>query len=69
MPQGQQLLQQDGDFLPIGRGQGIQLQRVLADWQSLVMGRTGNGPVDAGEGAAAFGVPGPHLRGYVIGHA
>ncbi|CAM4851251.1 unnamed protein product [Rotaria magnacalcarata] len=69
MPEGQQLFEEDGDLLPVGRGQGIQLQRVLADRQFLFMGRAGNRAVDAGEGAAAFGVPGPDFRRYVIGHA
>jgi hypothetical protein len=44
MPEGQQLFEQDGDLLPVGRGQGIQLQRVLADrqffsWVAPAIGR------------------------------
>ena len=64
-PQLQQFLEQDGDLHAVGRGQRIQLERVLAARQLLVMGRAGDGPVDAGEGAAVALVPGPDAGGNV----
>ncbi len=68
MPERQQFFQQDRHLHPIGRAQGIQLEGVLADRQFLVMGRAGNGTVDAGE-VAAGGGGGPDAWGSVgIGH-
>jgi hypothetical protein len=37
-PRSQQFLQQDGDLLPVRRGQGIELQRMPADRQCLLVG-------------------------------
>ncbi len=65
---GQQLFQHDGDFDTIGRGQGVQLEWVLAHWQLFVMRWPGNGAVDRGELAAGFRVPGPDFRGRVVSH-
>lgn len=55
----QQLFQHDGDLDPVGGGQGIELQRMFADRQVLVMGRAGYRPVDAGELTAIGLFPGP----------
>src|SRR5690554_5053398 len=55
----QQLLEHDGDLDAVGRGQRIQLQRLLAARQLTVVGRAGNRAVDAGELAAIFLIPGP----------
>ncbi|KEH12832.1 hypothetical protein GY15_17545 [Delftia sp. 670] len=52
MAQRQQLLQHDGDLHAVGRGQRIQLQRLLPHRQCLVVGRPGDRAVDVGEGAA-----------------
>ncbi|MND74786.1 hypothetical protein D3C80_663890 [compost metagenome] len=52
MPERQQLFEEDGDLHAIGRGQGIQLQRLLAHGQGLVVGRAGQRTVDVGELAA-----------------
>ena len=57
----QQFLQHDRHLLPVGRGERIKLQLVVADRQVLVMGRAGDRPVDVGELAAAGLVPGPDL--------
>src|SRR3546814_9327649 len=60
----------DRYLLPIGRGEGIELEYVLADRQFPVMGRPGDRPVDVGEGAPAFLVPGPDPRRNIgcVGH-
>jgi hypothetical protein len=52
--QRQQLFQHHGDLDAVGRGQRVQLQRVLAHRQLLVMRGAGDGPVDVGELAAAW---------------
>lgn len=44
----------------------IQLQRVLADGQLLLVGRAGDRTVDLGEAPAALGVPRPDLRRRVL---
>ena len=49
------------------RAQRIQLQRVLAHRQFLVVRGPGNGPVDAGELTAVFFVPLPDGGGGVGG--
>ncbi len=46
MAKRQQLLQHDGDLHAVGRSQRIQLQRLLAHRQCLVMGGTGDRAVD-----------------------
>src|SRR5690554_474541 len=61
----QQLLEHDGDLDPVGRGQRIQLQRMLATRQLTLVGGPGNGPVDAGKLAAVVLVPGPDPWWYV----
>ena len=58
----QQLLEHDGDLLAVGRAERIKLERMLADRQLLVVRRPRDRPVDGGEAAAAFLVPGPDLR-------
>ena len=55
----EQLLEHDRDLHAIGRAERIELQRVPADRQFLLVRRPGNGPVDLGELAAAGLVPGP----------
>ena len=62
----QQFFQQYGDLDPVGRGQRIQLVRVLAHRQLLFVGRSGDRPVDAGELAAAFAFLLPDLRRRVV---
>src|SRR5690606_23191416 len=62
----QQLLEHDGDLDPVGRGQRIQLQRMLATRQLTLVGGPGNGPVDAGKLAAVVLVPGPD-PGWCVG--
>ena len=63
----QQLFEHDGYLDPVGRCQGIQLQGVFAHGQRLVVCRSGDGAVDAGESAAAFHVPLPERRGRIGG--
>jgi len=63
----EKLLEQDRDLHAVGCSQGVELQRVFADGQVLVVGRSGDGPVNAGEAASAFGVPSPDFRRYVRG--
>ena len=63
----QELFQHDRHLDAVRRRQGIELQRMLADRQLLVMGRAGDGTVDAGELAAAFLVPGPDGGRRVVG--
>src|SRR5690625_1813336 len=62
----QQLLEHDGDLDPVGRAQRIELMRMLANGQGLVVGGAGNGPVDAGK-LAAVGVffPYPYFGRFV----
>ncbi|MNH27055.1 hypothetical protein D3C79_871480 [compost metagenome] len=50
--QGQQFFKKDGDFHAVGGCQRVQLQRVLANRQRLVVGRAGDRAVDTGELAA-----------------
>ena len=66
MAERQQLLQQHRHLDPVGRAQRIELQRVLADGQLLVMGGAGDRTIDIGKGAAAFGHPFPDL-GWCVG--
>jgi hypothetical protein len=68
----QQFLQHHRDLHAIGRRQRIELERMASDRQLLVMGRPGDRPVDAGEPAAVFFVPGPNLGRRVggrVGHS
>ena len=68
-PQRQQLLQHDRDLHAVGRGQRIELQRMPADRQLLVVRRAGDRAVDVGEPAAVRLVPGPDFRRRVLGRA
>ena len=68
MAGGQQFLEQDSDLLAVGRAQGIELKRMLADRQCLVVRRAGDGPVDVGEAPAIGLVPDPDLRWRVVGN-
>ena len=63
--QGEQFLEQDGDFHAVRRGQGIELKRMLSAWQLRVVGGAGKRSIDARKFAAAGGVPGPHLGRFV----
>ena len=67
---GKQLLKHDADLHAVGRGQGVELQRMLAHRQRLFLPRTGGRGVDAGELATRGRVVGPDFRRYVsaIGH-
>ncbi|MNC55141.1 hypothetical protein D3C75_1046550 [compost metagenome] len=71
MAQREQLFEGDGDLDAIGRGQGVQLQRVLALRQVLVVSRAGNRAVDAGELAAGRCVVAPDFGWHVgrLAHA
>ncbi len=62
-PSGQQLLEHDRHLHAIGRGQRIELQRMLADRQLLVVGRAGNRPVQAAPRPRQVLVPCPDFRG------
>src|SRR5689334_14981874 len=44
----QKLLEHDRDLLPVGRRERVKLERMLADGQLFVVGRSGDRPVDAG---------------------
>ncbi len=67
MAQGKQLFKGNGDLDAIGCCQGIQLQRVLAQRQVLVVRRAGNRAGDAGELAAGGCPVAPDLGGYIGG--
>src|SRR5690606_38660466 len=64
--QRDQFLQHDSDLDPVGCGQGIQLQRVLASGQLTLVGRAGNRTIDVGKFAAIILVPGPD-SGWCVG--
>ena len=59
MAQREQLLQHHRDLHAIGRAQRVELQRMAPDRQRPLVRGAGHRPVDAGELAAAGGVPGP----------
>src|SRR5690606_9261093 len=59
---GKQLFEHDADVDAVERGQGIQLQRVLAHRQRLFLSRPGRRRVDAGELAARRRIVRPDLR-------
>ena len=61
----QQFFEHDGDFDAVGRGEGVELQRVLTDGQVDVFGGAGNGAVDVGELTATFLLPLPDFGGRV----
>ena len=63
----QQLLEHDGDLLAVRRAERIELHRMLADRQLLVVRRAGDRAVDVGEAAAVGLVPGPDLGRDIIG--
>src|SRR5207302_7449493 len=65
--QRQQLLEHDGDLLAVGRAQRIELQRMAADRQLLVMGGAGDRAIDVGKAAAVRLVPGPDFGRRVFG--
>ncbi|MNJ59426.1 hypothetical protein D3C77_551090 [compost metagenome] len=69
MAQREQLFEGNGDLDAIGRGQGVELQRMLAQWQVLVVSRAGDRAVDAGELAARRCVVAPDLGWHVGGLA
>ena len=66
-PGAEQLLEHDRDLHAVGRAQRIELQRMPADRQFLVVRRPGDRPVDVGEPAAARLVPGPDLGRRILG--
>ena len=66
MAQREQFLEHDRDLHAVGRAERIELQRVAADRQLLLMRRAGDRPVDVGKGAAAGLGPGPDLRRRVV---
>src|SRR4051794_34505099 len=53
MALGEQLLEHDRDFLPVGSRERIELEGMLPNRQHLVMRLAGDRSVDAGELAAA----------------
>ena len=61
MPAVQELLEHHRDLHPVRRRQRVDLERMFAHRQVLLVGRTGDRPVDLGEAAAALGVPLPDL--------
>ncbi|MCY1458384.1 hypothetical protein D9M71_757610 [compost metagenome] len=65
MPQCQQLFEQDGDLHAIGGRHRIQLQRMLAHRQGLVVGGACDGAVDVGEFAAIGRLVSPDLGGNI----
>ena len=67
MAERQQLLEHDRDLLTIRSGQRIELERVAADRQLLVVGGAGDRAVDVRELAAARLAPGPDLWRGVFG--
>ena len=64
---GEQLLKQYCDFHSVRRAHGIELQRMVADRQRLVMRSAGHRTVDAGESAPAGSIPDPHARRNIAG--
>ena len=67
MAEGEQLFEHDRDLDAVGRAERVELQRVAADRQFLLMRRAGDRPVDVGETAAVVLVPGPDLGRRVFG--
>ncbi|EQB33252.1 hypothetical protein M529_05515 [Sphingobium ummariense RL-3] len=65
MADGEQLLEQDRDLLPIGRAERIKLQGMPTDGQFLLARRTGNRTIGAGELAAITLVPAPDLQRHI----
>jgi hypothetical protein len=65
--EGEQLLEHDGDFDSVGRAPRIQLQGMTPDWQSFLESSACHGSVDVRERAAARLLPGPDLRGNIVG--
>ena len=61
----QELLEQDGDLLPVRRTLRIQLQRVLSDGELTLESRTGGGAVDACKLAAIAGLRAPHFLRHI----
>ena len=59
MTGAQQFLKHDRDFDAVRRTEGVELEGMLADWQFLLMRRSGDRAVDAGEASTAGLVPGP----------
>jgi hypothetical protein len=68
MPLLEQLLEHDSDLLPIRCGERVELERMLADRQLLVVRGSGDWPVDVRELATAALFPLPHLWGHVLSH-
>ena len=63
----EQLLEHDRDLDPVWGTHRIELKRMLAGGQRLVVGRAGDRPVDVGETTAVLPIPGPHLGRDVLG--
>jgi hypothetical protein len=68
VPERQQLLEHDGDLLAVRRAQRIELERMLADRQLLVVRRARDRAIGVGEAAAVGLVPGPDF-GWRIGRS
>ena len=64
-PDRKQLLEQNRHLHPVGCSEGIELQRMLADGQLLLVGGARDRPVDAGKAPAALHVPLPDLWRHV----
>ena len=62
----QQLLQHHRDLHAVRRAERIELQRMAADRQLLVVRGPGDGAVDVGEAAAVGLVPGPDFRRHIL---
>src|SRR5205085_10576481 len=68
-PGFEQLLEQDRDFLSVGRAERVELERMLADRQLVLLARARGRAVDPGELAAVRGIVVPDLgRGVDVGH-
>src|SRR5258706_144953 len=61
VPERQQLLQHDRHFHAIWRAERVELERVAANRQILIVRGSRDRAVDAGELTAARLVPGPHF--------
>ena len=64
---GEQFLEQDGDLDAVGGAEAVELERVLADRQLLVVRGAGDRAVDARELAAAGLGPLHTAGGHVVG--
>lgn len=62
--EGEKLLEQDGDFLPVWRAKRIEPEQMLTDREFLLVGCAGNRPIDVCKRAAIWLRPSPNLWGY-----